>query len=215
MFERFRKFGKWVFISVPSKALGWHIIKHNNLLFLHHYRLLNAPICPYCSSAKMQLDQSSRGVRKKFEIIDKDGQKNISSVDLYLWNCLNPKCLAKELLPKKKPEAKKWAKDMQNSFTAERIELLSNNEYEDYRKYHVYYSRIYYACALCCFVYLIYCIIFTDAPLLRIIPTYLAVISAFLVNGMRRSYRYWQLRNKVIYQEGAFKIWLYEGKWFV
>lgn len=215
MFNRTKKVGKYILVSIPSKIIGLESIKNNNRIVKRQYQLLNAPICPYCTTAKMELDTNKEGRHRTFKILDENEKEIEFGVDLYYWNCLNPKCRAYELLPLDKIDAKKWAQTMQNSFASERINNLSNSEYNTNIKSHIFYSRLFYTAALCCFIYLIYCILFTDAPLLRILIPYTAIIIAFFVNGMRRSYRYWQLKNKIIFQDGSFKKWLYKGRWIV
>lgn len=214
MFKRTKQLGRWFFVSIPSKALGLHTIQKNNQFIKSVFKLSKAPICPYCASAKMQLETQEKGIRRTIKDTENKMAEEVT-VDLYIWTCLNPDCRAKELLPRDKPSAKNWAQEMRNSYIREKIYELTDNEYKQYYNYHVYYSRIYYIAALLCFIYLFYCIINSNASLLRIIPTYMAVIMAFFVNGMRRSYRSWQLKNKIIYKENTFKLWLIRGKWFV
>lgn len=42
-----------------------------------------------------------------------------------------------------------------------------------------------------------------------------AMSALFAVQGLRASYRYWQLETGVFYQPGSFKKWFSTGKWII
>lgn len=42
-----------------------------------------------------------------------------------------------------------------------------------------------------------------------------AMAALFFVQGLRASYRYWQLETGMLYQPDAFKLWMASGKWLV
>lgn len=214
MLNRSRKVSK-VLVSMPIKALGINHIGQNNELLKKQFRKIKAPTCPHCYEGIMEIDINSPGVRRTFEIQNNDGSVNNVSVNLYKWVCLNKDCGADELMPESNSEAKDWAKDIHNAIVADKITDLTDEEQEQYAKTHKFYSRLYYLVALACFLYFMYILAFSNISILKIFLPYTCVITAFFVNGMRRSYRYWQLENKIIFQEGAFKEWLKSGNWFV
>lgn len=214
MFDRSKKVGKY-FFSMPQKALGIGQISQNYKLIKQRYGLLKAPICPYCYQAIMILDTSSEGIRRTFEVENSGGDIENVTIDLYKWRCLNPNCESEEYLPESKSEAKDWAKEMHSAMVAEQITELSTDELSLYAKTHKIYSRIFYFASFVCFVYLIYLIAFTKTEIIRTFITYICVSTAFFANGMRRSYRFWQAQNRIIFKEKAFKEWFQSGKWFV
>lgn len=214
MFKRSRKISK-IMVSLPIKALGGKQIGQNNELLKQQYRKIKAPMCPHCYESIMEIDIDSPGVRRTFEIQNDDGSVNTVSVNLYKWVCLNKNCGVAELMPESNSEAKEWAKDMHNAIVADKITDLTDEELDQYAKTHKFYSRLYYLAALVCFLYFMYILAFSKISIFKICLPYTGVTTAFFVNGMRRSYRYWQLQNKIIFQEGAFKEWLKSGNWFV
>lgn len=74
-------------------------------------------------------------------------------------------------------------------------------------------SRIQYGAAFLLLVTGVVLISITGYPWHLLNTTALAALIFF--QGMRSSYRYWQLVNRTLYQPGAFRAWLRSGQWLI
>lgn len=212
MFRRTKKVTKYL-AAAPLKVMGISVIRQNNQILKEQFYKLNAPVCPHCFESIMMLDESRTGVRRTYEAENpEDGNQ---TVELYHWVCQNPECEADELMPLDNNEARDWAKQLHNELASEKIQVMEEAEMEPYVKTHRVFARIMYACSFACILYFLYAAAFSDTSLFKLLLIYLPVSAAFFVNGMKRSYRCWQLRERRLFDEGAFKEWLGTGRWFV
>lgn len=194
--------------SMPLKILGITYIRRNNQIMRDQLHKLKSPICPHCYESVLFLDESRNGVRRTYE----DGQR---IVDLYHWLCQNPDCQADELLPMDLDDAREWAKQIHNDVAAKQIETMQADDMEPYLKTHRVFSRIMYLGAFICLLFLFYGLAFSNTSVLKLLIIYITIGAAFFVNGMKRSYRCWQIQNKRLFDQAAFKDWLRNGRWFV
>lgn len=207
MFERTKKVTGFL-AKMPASVLGITQIKQNNTFLKQQWRSISGPVCPHCYQAIMLLDPEQKGVRRRSE----DGQ---SYVDLYHWVCTSKTCDADELLPENTAEAREWACDIHNQLVSEKVGDMDEEDMSPYLKSHLVSSRIMYSLSFVCLLFMMGSMAFSDTSIFKIFILYMPVAIACFVAGFKRSYRHWQLSNKRLFDETAFKEWLSSGKWFV
>lgn len=211
MLKRTKKTVAFLFKKMPADVFGFSQIKRNNVFLKQKWQDLSGPVCPHCAQAVMVLDTEREGVRRR----SADGEDGETYTDLYHWVCPSEFCGADEMLPEKPAQAREWAKTIRNRIVAEQIPEMDEDQMSPYLKTHRITSRIMYGLSFLCLMFMAANILFWQDSLTRTLFIYTPVAAAFFSCGLKRSYRYWQLSNKRLFDETALRDFLSSGQWFI
>jgi len=95
----------------------------------------------------------------------------------------------------------------------ERMAQFANTSREDLIRGHRFRSRWYYSMTAAFLVGFL-ANIALGAGFLSLL-NWLILASVMFVFGLKSCYRCWQITNGVVFEPGAFRNWVWRGRWFV
>jgi hypothetical protein len=94
-----------------------------------------------------------------------------------------------------------------------RLSELQPSDLEQIQRGHRRSARVFFVMALGMVLYALYTLLWTDRAGLLLPLGGFGVL--FLAQGLKSSFRHWQIESGTLFQPGAFKRWVRQGQWVI
>lgn len=204
IFRVLGKTGRFIFIKAPLATFGitgiraWNHLIRDLYLSSFGERL----VCPSCNQGLVRpvLAEDSQII---------EGGEGKAKV-LYPWNCDH--CEFHILAPNDRKEVKSILDRCRATHILETVSTLEQQEIERLAAGHKFQSRFFFAVSclvLSGFAYML------ATSTIMVAMNWLAIAFVLWVYGMKKSYRYWQVMTRTLYQSGSFWFWFKNSRWLV
>ncbi|MBR5951539.1 MAG: hypothetical protein IKZ87_08945 [Actinomycetaceae bacterium] len=171
--------------------MGMKQLEQGNIYIKDMARALRNPSCPVCEKGVM---------------VKTAGNDN-------MWLCSNDECLH-NFSAADMEEAHRIVQQKTKEKGLTLYESLTPEDKDTLLKARRFQSRFFFTLALLSFIGCLYMV--ASGSSIAVAAAWLAVTSAFLTNGIKESYRYWQVQTGTLFAPGnPFKEWFRTGRWFV